>query len=189
MYAFSIDMSDGWNPCASCTNITNYPDNVLQGLFKKVSTSGVYVFGILDSLKYTENLKFGVDAAGSIGGFVEGTHSYIWDVSDTNKCKYDLEYYIYLKNRCLQHGRSISSRQGHGRPPDSPYLHHPLIGVEGRASLPNSSNSYPFYHRDGCHFHDSIHQRWRQCSGCGNGIHFQPYLPKGIGVHIGRHLH
>ena len=83
-------------PYNYCTNIPKYPYNAAHKFIKQVSKSGVDVFSILDSLKYIENLSIGVDAISRIGGFVEGTLSYRGGVSDPNKDKYDLEYYINL---------------------------------------------------------------------------------------------
>jgi len=58
--------------------------------------SGVDIFRVFDSLNYLDNLKLGVDAAGTAGGFVEGTLSYTGDVSDSKKGKYTLDYYLQL---------------------------------------------------------------------------------------------
>uniref|UniRef100_A0A7S2UTG2 Pyruvate carboxylase n=1 Tax=Attheya septentrionalis TaxID=420275 RepID=A0A7S2UTG2_9STRA len=66
--------------------------------------SGVDIFRVFDSLNYLENLKLGVDAAGSAGGFVEGAISYTGDVSDPTKGKYNLEYYIKLARDLEQMG-------------------------------------------------------------------------------------
>ena len=54
------------------------------------------VLRVLDSLNYIENLNLSIDAATSIVGFVECTLSYTRDVSDPNRGKYDLDYYIKL---------------------------------------------------------------------------------------------
>ena len=74
----------------------NYPNNTVHKFCKQASKSGVDAFRVFDSLNYTENLKLGIDAAGSAGGFMEGNLYYTEDVSDPNKGKYNLEYYINL---------------------------------------------------------------------------------------------
>eukprot|EP00566_Odontella_aurita_P003700 CAMPEP_0113548658 /NCGR_PEP_ID=MMETSP0015_2-20120614/13009_1 /TAXON_ID=2838 /ORGANISM="Odontella" /LENGTH=1264 /DNA_ID=CAMNT_0000449299 /DNA_START=185 /DNA_END=3979 /DNA_ORIENTATION=- /assembly_acc=CAM_ASM_000160 len=81
---------------ANAVGYTNYPDNVVYKFCEQASKSGVDVFRVFDSLNYLDNLKLGVDAAGSAGGFVEGAISYTGDVSDPTKGKYDLEYYVNL---------------------------------------------------------------------------------------------
>ena len=52
------------------------------------------VFRVFNYINYTENLMLDVDADGRAGGFVEGTLYYTEDVSDPNKGKYNLKYYI-----------------------------------------------------------------------------------------------
>ena len=81
---------------ANAVGYTNYPDNVVHRFCKQAHASGIDIFRVFDSLNYLDNLKLGVDAAGSAGGFVEGTLSYTGDVSDPSKGKYNLEYYIKL---------------------------------------------------------------------------------------------
>lgn len=81
---------------ANAVGYTNYPDNVVHRFCKQATKSGIDIFRVFDSLNYLENLKLGVDAAGSAGGFVEGTISYTGDVADPSKGKYNLEYYVKL---------------------------------------------------------------------------------------------
>ena len=89
---------------ANAVGYTNYPDNVVYKFCKQAHTSGVDIFRVFDSLNYIENLKLGVDAAGSAGGFVEGTISYTGDVSDASKGKYNLEYYLNLSRQLADMG-------------------------------------------------------------------------------------
>ena len=81
---------------ANAVGYTNYPDNVVHKFCKQAHESGIDIFRVFDSLNYLENIKLGVDAAGSAGGFVEGTMSYTGDVADPTKGKYNLEYYVKL---------------------------------------------------------------------------------------------
>mmetsp|Transcript_12902 Transcript_12902/g.19627 ORF Transcript_12902/g.19627 Transcript_12902/m.19627 type:complete len:1235 (+) Transcript_12902:119-3823(+) len=81
---------------ANAVGYTNYPDNVVHKFCEQAHKSGIDIFRVFDSLNYLENIKLGVDAAGSAGGFVEGTISYTGDVSDPTKGKYNLEYYVKL---------------------------------------------------------------------------------------------
>ena len=71
---------------------TNYPDSVFHKFCKQASTSGMYVSRVFISPNYIENLKLGIDAAGSAGGFVEGKLSYTGDISEPNKGKYYLAF-------------------------------------------------------------------------------------------------
>ena len=81
---------------ANAVGYINYSNIIIHKFCKQASKYSVYVFRIFDYLNYTENLNIGVDAAGSASGFVEGTLSYTGGVSEPNKGKYDLEYYINL---------------------------------------------------------------------------------------------
>ena len=81
---------------ANTVGYTNYPNNLVQKFCKEASKSGVEIFCIFNSINYIDNLKLGGDAAGSAGGFMEGTLSYMGGVLDPKKVKYDLEYYIKI---------------------------------------------------------------------------------------------
>mmetsp|Transcript_30589 Transcript_30589/g.64716 ORF Transcript_30589/g.64716 Transcript_30589/m.64716 type:complete len:1244 (+) Transcript_30589:117-3848(+) len=86
---------------ANAVGYTNYPDNVVHKFCKQAKSSGVDIFRVFDSLNYLENLKLGVDAAGSAGGFVEGAMSYTGNVADSSKGKYNLEYYMKLADELV----------------------------------------------------------------------------------------
>lgn len=89
---------------ANAVGYTNYADNVVYKFCKQAQASGVDVFRVFDSLNYLENLKLGVDAVGTAGGFVEGTMSYTGDVADPTKGKYNLEYYMKLARELVDMG-------------------------------------------------------------------------------------
>ena len=76
---------------------TNYINSVVQKFCKQAPKSGVDVFRVFNSINYIKNLKLGIDSAGSSGGFLYCTLSYMGDVSDPNKGKYNIEYYIKLE--------------------------------------------------------------------------------------------
>jgi len=86
---------------ANAVGYTNYPDNVVHKFCKQAHASGIDIFRVFDSLNYLDNLKLGVDAAGSAGGFVEGAMSYTGNVADPTKGKYDLEYYMDLADKLV----------------------------------------------------------------------------------------
>lgn len=89
---------------ANAVGYTNYADNVVYKFCQQAQKSGVDIFRVFDSLNYLENLKLGVDAVGSAGGFVEGTMSYTGDVADPTKGKYNLEYYMNLARELVDMG-------------------------------------------------------------------------------------
>jgi pyruvate carboxylase len=89
---------------ANAVGYTNYADNVVHRFCNQAHKSGIDVFRVFDSLNYIDNLKLGVDAAGSAGGFVEGAMSYTGDVSDPSKRKYTLDYYMKLADELVGMG-------------------------------------------------------------------------------------
>jgi len=89
---------------ANAVGYTNYPDNVVFKFCEQAQKSGIDVFRVFDSLNYLENLKLGVEAAGTAGGFVEGAMSYTGDVSDPEKGKYNLDYYLELARNLVDMG-------------------------------------------------------------------------------------
>lgn len=83
---------------------TSYPDNVIYEFCQKAKDSGMDIFRIFDSLNYIENLKLGIDAVKKAGGVVEAAICYSGDVSNPDKKKYNLEYYLNLVERLVQEG-------------------------------------------------------------------------------------
>lgn len=65
------------------------------------------VFRVFDSLNYLPNLILGMQAAGKAGGVVEAAISYTGDVSDPNKKKYDLKYYVNLADELVKAGLHV----------------------------------------------------------------------------------
>lgn len=69
--------------------------------------AGMDIFRVFDSLNYLPNLILGMDAAGKAGGVVEAAISYTGDVSDPNKKKYDLKYYLNLADELVKAGTHV----------------------------------------------------------------------------------
>lgn len=65
------------------------------------------IFRVFDSLNYVPNLVLGMEAAGKAGGVVEAAISYTGDVSDPNKKKYDLKYYVGLADELVKAGLHV----------------------------------------------------------------------------------
>jgi pyruvate carboxylase len=79
---------------ANAVGYTSYPDNVVYKFCKVAKDTGMDVFRVFDSVNYIENMKLGIDAVGQAGGIVEAACCYTGDVSDPNRGKYTLEYYL-----------------------------------------------------------------------------------------------
>ncbi|CAH0625321.1 unnamed protein product [Chrysodeixis includens] len=92
---------------ANAVGYTNYPDNVVFKFCDMAVKNGMDVFRVFDSLNYLPNLILGMDAAGKAGGVVEAAISYTGDVSDPNKKKYDLKYYVNLADELVKAGTHV----------------------------------------------------------------------------------
>lgn len=92
---------------ANAVGYTNYPDNVVYEFCKLSVQCGMDIFRVFDSLNYLPNLILGMEAAGKAGGVVEAAISYTGDVSDPNKKKYDLKYYVNLADELVKAGTHV----------------------------------------------------------------------------------
>lgn len=101
---------------ANAVGYTSYSDNVVREFVREAKTSGIDIFRVFDSLNYLDNLKFGCDAVRDAGGVVEGTICYTGDVSDPNRTKYTLDYYLGLTEKlvteCGIHSLAIKDMAG-----------------------------------------------------------------------------
>lgn len=92
---------------ANAVGYTNYPDNVVYKFCEIAYQSGMDIFRVFDSLNYLPNLILGMEAAGKAGGVVEAAISYSGDVSDPNRTKYDLNYYVNLSDELVKAGTHV----------------------------------------------------------------------------------
>ncbi|XP_069360089.1 pyruvate carboxylase, mitochondrial isoform X2 [Maniola hyperantus] len=92
---------------ANAVGYTNYPDNVVYKFCDMAVKTGMDIFRVFDSLNYLPNLILGMDAAGKAGGVIEAAISYTGDVSDPNKKKYDLKYYLNLADELVKAGTHV----------------------------------------------------------------------------------
>jgi pyruvate carboxylase len=89
---------------ANAVGYTNYPDNVVTRFVLQAKQHGIDVFRIFDCLNYLENLRLGIDAVGAAGGIIEAAICYSGDVSDPNRKKYSLQYYVDLAGQLAELG-------------------------------------------------------------------------------------
>ena len=65
------------------------------------------MFRVFDSLNYDENLVLGIDAVVKAGGVAEGAISYTGDVSNPDRKRYDINYYLDLTDKLVKAGIHI----------------------------------------------------------------------------------
>ncbi|XP_064483747.1 pyruvate carboxylase, mitochondrial-like isoform X2 [Ornithodoros turicata] len=92
---------------ANAVGYTSYPDNVVYKFCQIAKECGMDIFRVFDSLNYVPNLLLGMDAAGKAGGVVEAAISYTGDVSNPNRTKYNLDYYLKLSDELVKAGTHI----------------------------------------------------------------------------------
>uniref|UniRef100_T1J159 Pyruvate carboxylase n=1 Tax=Strigamia maritima TaxID=126957 RepID=T1J159_STRMM len=92
---------------ANAVGYTSYPDNVVYKFCDLAVQAGMDVFRVFDSLNYLPNIILGMEAVGKAGGIVEAAISYTGDVSDPNRKKYDLKYYIDLADQLVKAGTHV----------------------------------------------------------------------------------
>jgi pyruvate carboxylase len=89
---------------ANAVGYTSYPDNIIYDFCQKAKDHGMDIFRIFDSLNYIENMKLGIDAVKKAGGVIEAAICYTGDISNPNKKKFNLEYYLNLTEQLVNLG-------------------------------------------------------------------------------------
>jgi pyruvate carboxylase len=80
---------------SNAVGYSNYPDNVVAGFVKHAADSGMDIFRIFDSLNYLPNMKVAMEAAREHGKAVcEAAVCYTGDITNPDRAKYSLKYYI-----------------------------------------------------------------------------------------------
>jgi pyruvate carboxylase len=81
---------------ANGVGYTNYPDNVVKFFVRQAAESGVDLFRVFDCFNWVENMRVAIDAVGEAGKLAEGAICYTGDITDPNRAKYPLKYYVDL---------------------------------------------------------------------------------------------
>lgn len=88
---------------------TNYPDNVIRFFVRQAAVSGIDIFRIFDSLNWVENMRVAMDAVLDTGKACEAAICYTGDLSNPERSKYDLNYYVALATELKMAGAHILS--------------------------------------------------------------------------------
>ncbi len=92
---------------ANAVGYTNYPDNVVEYFVARAAAAGIDVFRVFDSLNWIENMKVAMAAVLKSGKVLEAAICYTGDITDPERRKYDLEYYVSLARRLEAEGAHI----------------------------------------------------------------------------------
>ena len=86
---------------------TTYPDNVVRYFVRQSAENGIDLFRIFDSLNWVENMRPAMDAVLETGKLCEAAICYTGDITDPDRTKYDLEYYVALARELEAAGAHI----------------------------------------------------------------------------------
>ena len=79
---------------ANGVGYNNYPDNVIKFFIRQCADTGMDLFRVFDALNWVENMRTTIDAVRDNGKLCEGAICYTGDITDPEKTKYDLNYYV-----------------------------------------------------------------------------------------------
>jgi pyruvate carboxylase len=87
---------------------TAYPDNLVEKFIEESWKTGVDVFRIFDSLNWVKSMTVSINAVRErTGGIAEACISYTGDITNPDKKKYNLRYYLDLARQLEDSGAHI----------------------------------------------------------------------------------
>ncbi|HEX6984121.1 MAG TPA: pyruvate carboxylase, partial [Planctomycetaceae bacterium] len=92
---------------SNAVGYTNYPDNVVREFVKEAADAGMDLFRVFDALNWVENMKVAMDAVLETGALCEAAICYTGDVTNPNRTKYDLKYYVDLAKELERRGAHL----------------------------------------------------------------------------------
>lgn len=81
---------------ANAVGYTNYPDNLVREFIKEAASSGIDIFRIFDCFNWIPNMEVAIEATLDTGKVAEAAICYTGDITDPNRDKYTLKYYVNL---------------------------------------------------------------------------------------------
>ncbi|MEM8735075.1 MAG: pyruvate carboxylase, partial [Planctomycetota bacterium] len=92
---------------SNAVGYTNYPDNVVKVFVKEAADAGIDVFRVFDALNWVENMQVAMEAVVESGAICEASICYTGDISNPNRQKYNLAYYVDLAKQLEKMGAHI----------------------------------------------------------------------------------
>ena len=114
---------------------TTYADNVLEKFIKEAS-KGIDLFRVFDSLNWIENMRFSIDKIIETEKICEASICYTGDISNPDRNKYNLKYYVSIAKeleRCGAHIIGIKDMAGLLKPYAAELL---IKAIKEEVSLP-----------------------------------------------------
>ncbi len=92
---------------SNAVGYTNYPDNVVRAFVKEAADAGMDVFRIFDALNWVPNMQVAMDAVLQTDAICEASICYTGDITNPNRTKYSLKYYVELAKQLEKMGAHI----------------------------------------------------------------------------------
>ena len=92
---------------ANAVGYTNYADNVVRRFIQRSADAGIDVFRIFDALNWVPNMTIAIEEVVRAGKIAEASLCYTGDISDPERTKYDLDYYLKLGKDLAECGAHI----------------------------------------------------------------------------------
>ena len=85
----------------------NYADNVVVEFINKAATHGIDIFRVFDCFNWIPNMKLSIETVIETGKVCEAAICYSGDITDPEKKKYTLQYYVDLAGELKDLGTHI----------------------------------------------------------------------------------
>lgn len=92
---------------SNAVGYTNYPDNVVEAFVAEAADAGIDVFRVFDALNGVDNMRVAMDAVIKSGAICEAVICYSGDITNPNRTKYDLKYYVKMAKELESMGAHI----------------------------------------------------------------------------------
>jgi len=92
---------------SNAVGYTSYPDNVVRAFVKESADAGIDLFRIFDALNWEPNLRVAIDAVHKAGKLCEVAMCYTGDITNPERTKYSLAYYVKLAKQLEAMGAHI----------------------------------------------------------------------------------
>ncbi len=92
---------------SNAVGYTNYPDNIVRAFVKEAADAGIDVFRVFDCLNWLPNMQIAVESIVGTGAICEAAICYTGDITNPNRTKYSLKYYVDMAKKLEQMGAHI----------------------------------------------------------------------------------
>ena len=92
---------------SNAVGYTNYPDNVVRAFTKEAADAGMDVFRIFDALNWVPNMQVAMEAVLETDAICEASICYTGDLTNPQRNKYSLQYYVDLAKQLENMGAHI----------------------------------------------------------------------------------